>query len=73
MCPKLIIITTERGHWRRYGVFIVNFEHNLTPSSNVTIVDFEQANDSCEIKTATKFLNIFLNQPLHFSLVSLIY
>ena len=26
-CLKLVIKTLERRHWRRSGVFIVNFEH----------------------------------------------
>ena len=29
MCLKLTIKTLERRHWRRSGVFIVNFEHIL--------------------------------------------
>ena len=27
ICSKLTMKTPERGHWRRSGVFIVNFEH----------------------------------------------
>ena len=27
ICSKLTIKTPEQRHWRRYGVFIVNFEH----------------------------------------------
>ena len=27
-CSKLTIKTTERHQWRRFGVFIVNFEHD---------------------------------------------
>ena len=27
ICSKLTIKITERRHWRRSGVFIVNFEH----------------------------------------------
>ena len=27
ICAKLTIKTPERRHWRRSGVFIVNFEH----------------------------------------------
>ena len=27
ICSKLTIKTSERPHWRRSGVFIVNFEH----------------------------------------------
>ena len=29
ICSKLTIKTPERRHWRRSGVFIVNFEHIL--------------------------------------------
>ena len=29
ICSKLTIKTPERRHWRRFGVFIVNFEHIL--------------------------------------------
>ena len=29
ICLKLIIKTPERRQWRRYGVFIVNFEQIL--------------------------------------------
>ena len=29
ICSKLTIKTPERRHWRRSGVFIVNFEHDL--------------------------------------------
>ena len=27
ICSKLTIKITERHHWRRSGIFIVNFEH----------------------------------------------
>ena len=27
ICSKLTIKTSERRHWRRFGIFIVNFEH----------------------------------------------
>ena len=27
MCSKLTIKTPEQHHWRRSGIFIVNFEH----------------------------------------------
>ena len=27
ICSKLTIKTLERRHWRRFGVFIVDFEH----------------------------------------------
>ena len=28
ICSKLTIKTAERLQWRRFGVFIVSFEHN---------------------------------------------
>ena len=37
---KLTIQTPEQRKWRHFGVFIVNFEHNLH-LSNVSIVEFE--------------------------------
>ena len=27
ICSKLTIKTPERHHWRRFGIFSVNFEH----------------------------------------------
>ena len=27
ICSKLTIKTPKRRHWRRFGVFIINFEH----------------------------------------------
>ena len=38
ICSKLTKKITERRHWRRSGIFIVNF----TPWSSVSIVNFEQ-------------------------------
>ena len=44
ICAKLIK-TPKRRHWRRSGVFIVNFEHILHIFlSSVSIVDFKQVN-----------------------------
>ena len=37
--------TSERRHWRRSGVFIVNFEHISYFFHSVSIVDFEQVNN----------------------------
>ena len=37
-------MTPERRLWRRFGVYIVNFEHISTPFSSFSIVDFEQVN-----------------------------
>ena len=38
---KLAVKTPERRQWRRFGVFIVNFEHYFAPSSSVSTVNFE--------------------------------
>ena len=45
ICSKLTIKTSELCHWRRSGVFTVNFKHisHLFP---VSIVEFEQVNVS---------------------------
>ena len=40
ICSKLTIKTSERRHWRRSGVFIVNFEH-ISPCSSISVVNFE--------------------------------
>ena len=45
ICSKLTIKTPKRHHWRRFGVFIVNFEHISHLCSSVSIVNFEQVND----------------------------
>ena len=39
LCSNLTIKTLERRHWRRSGVFILNFEHI---SHLVSIVNFER-------------------------------
>ena len=61
---KLTIKTSERRHWRRSGVFIINFEHVSHLSSSV--VNFELINSSWDnsgnIKIASiDFLCPFLN------------
>ena len=45
LCLKLTIKTSELCHWRRSGVFTVNFKHisHLFP---VSIVEFEHVNGS---------------------------
>ena len=43
ICPKLTI-KTPKCHWRRFGVFIVNFEHISHLYSSASIVNFEQVN-----------------------------
>ena len=44
ICSKLTIKTPKRRHWRRFGVFIVNFEHISHLCSSVSIASFEQVN-----------------------------
>ena len=44
ICSKLTIKPPKRCHWRRFGGFIVNFEHILHLSCSVSNVDFEQVN-----------------------------
>ena len=44
ICSKLTIKPPKRCHWRRFGGFIVNFEHISHLCSSVSIVNFEQAN-----------------------------
>ena len=46
ICSKLTIKIPERRHWRRSGIFIVNFEH-ISPRSCVSVVIFEQVNANC--------------------------
>ena len=43
ICSKLTIKIPDQRHWRRSGVFVVNFERILLCSS-VSIVNFEQVN-----------------------------
>ena len=43
-CSKLTITIPERCQWRRFDVFIDNFEHISHLYSSVSIVNFEQVN-----------------------------
>ena len=38
ICSKLTVKTPEQRHWRRLGVFIVNFEHVSHLAHNVSTV-----------------------------------
>ena len=40
--------TRKQRHWRRWGVFIVNFEQ-ISHISTVSIVDFEQVNGGRDV------------------------
>ena len=44
ICSKLTIKPPTRRLWRRFGGFIVNFEHISHLFSTVSIVNFEQVN-----------------------------
>ena len=44
ICSKLTIKTPKRRHWRRFGVFIVNFEHISHLRSSVSVVTFDKVN-----------------------------
>ena len=48
ICSKVTIKTPKRRHWRRFGVFIVNFEHISHLCSSVSTVKLEQVNASWE-------------------------
>ena len=48
ICSKLTIKTPKRLHWRRFGVFIVNFQHMPYLCSSVSIINFEQVNADWE-------------------------
>ena len=45
ICSKLTVKTPEQRHWRRFCVFIVNFEHISHFFYRVSIVDFERKTD----------------------------
>ena len=49
ICSKLTIKTPKRRHWRRFGVFTVNFEHISHLCSSVSIVNFEHVNAGWKI------------------------
>ena len=44
ICSKLTIKTPKRRHWRRFDVFIDNFEHISHLCSSVSIVNCKQVN-----------------------------
>ena len=41
ICSKLTIKIPERHQWRRFEIFIVNFEHISYLGSSIFIVNFE--------------------------------
>ena len=48
MCLKLTIKTPKRCHWRRFHVFIVNFEHISHLCFGASIVNFEKVHAGWE-------------------------
>ena len=64
ICSKLIIKPPKLRQWRRFGGFIVNFEHISHFCFSVSIVNFEQVNAGWGIKFEFEFKvavsNIFL-------------
>ena len=62
---KLTIKTPERPHWLRSGVFIVNFEHNFSSCSSISIVNFEQVIAGWDvIMTANIYFQTILSKRL---------
>ena len=49
ICSKLTIKPPKRCHWRRFGGFIVNFEHISHLFSSVSIANFEQVNAGWDV------------------------
>ena len=49
ICSKLTIKTPKRRHWRRFGVFIDNFEHISHLCSIVFIANFKQVNAGWDV------------------------
>ena len=64
MCSKLRIKTPKQRHWRRFGVFTVNFEHISHLCSSVSIVNFEQVHADCG--TYHRIINDYVHQWLGF-------
>ena len=48
ICSKLTTKTPKRRHCRRFGGFIVDFEHISQLCSSISVVNFEQVNDNWE-------------------------
>ena len=55
ICSKLTIKTPKRSQWRRFAVFIVNFEHISHLCSSASIVSFEHVIAGWEKSFFSKF------------------
>ena len=67
ICSKLTIKTPKRRHWRRFGVFIINFEHISHLCSSASIVNFEHVIASWDF---LRKINKIMEQPLYFNNVN---
>ena len=63
MCSKLSIKTPEWRHWRRSGVFIINFEHFHTLS---IILKQRELYESKHVSEECRFVKIIFIKPLRF-------
>ena len=54
ICSKLTIKTPERRHWRRSGVFIINFEH----ISHLEQVDAHRLKVTYALQKRVKYLHL---------------
>ena len=61
---KSTIKTPKRRLWRRFGVFIVNFEHISHLCSSISVVKFEQVNAGWELAFVSCFPVKFLGKPV---------
>ena len=57
ICSKLTIKTPKWRQWRRFGVFIVNFEHIPHLCSSFSIVNFEQVNAGWDKNSYFQYTN----------------
>ena len=55
ICSKLTIKPPKRRHCRRFGGFIINFEHISHLCSRVPIVNFEQVHNASWEVTVNEF------------------
>ena len=63
ICSKVTIKTLKRRQWRRFGVFIINFEHISHLCSSVSIVNFEHVIAGWDF---LRKINKIMEQPLYF-------
>ena len=71
ICSELAIKIPEGRHWRRSGVFIVNFEH-ISHRFLVSVVEFKQAHVSLIITRdiIQAYLKTFFQKPYKLTYLS---